>query len=464
MNKKKKKRRIKKQLIFNLVSIFVIAIFGTYYLGRLIYFKKDSEKQVVYSDVLAERIVQRIYKYDVNPSLVKKNGIYRYVNDASDNYVRFMGYNWRIIKINADNTITMITEDPIISLAYGNITSYTDSQINRWLNPYDDEKYTGIFYNMIKEDEKYLVNTKSCLDSFNSVDNIGCYETNSDYKISLLSIKDYAEAGGANSYLNNGSYYWTTNQNKNNEFWYISSDGKTGISETDIEYGVRPVITLAADTKTLGGTGTSDNPYIIKEHKPESAADIYVGEYIILNDTLWRVVSKGSNNIKVVSEEYLTNEDGTTYEAYYSDYNNYSDITDESSLLYYLNNTYYNNFKEKDLILWGNFYNGEFNASGDYDYRTTYNSKIKAYIGLLSIAEPFAYESGNVFTITRNIENELSIYIINDDKLLFEDVITSPHYVRPALYITNKATISGGDGSYLSPYTIESEVENGTES
>ena len=149
MNKKKTKRKIKKQLIFNLISIFIIAIFGTYYLGRLIYFKKESEKQVVYSDILAKRIVERIYKYDVNPSLIKKNNIYRYVNDASDNYVKFMGYNWRIVKINQDNTITMITEDPIISLAYGNITSYTDSQINRWLNPYDAEKYTGIFYNII---------------------------------------------------------------------------------------------------------------------------------------------------------------------------------------------------------------------------------------------------------------------------------------------------------------------------
>ena len=122
MNKKKKKRKIKKQLIFNLISIFLIAIFGTYYLGRLMYYKKESEKVIVYSDVLAEQIVERIYKYDVNPTLVKKNGIYRYVNDANNNYVKFMGYTWRIIKINSDNTITMITEDPIISLAYGDIT------------------------------------------------------------------------------------------------------------------------------------------------------------------------------------------------------------------------------------------------------------------------------------------------------------------------------------------------------
>ena len=85
MNNKKKKRRIKKQLIFNLISIFIIGIFGTYYLGRLIYYKTESEKPFVYSDILADHVVERIYKYDVNPSLVKKNDIYRYVNDANNN-------------------------------------------------------------------------------------------------------------------------------------------------------------------------------------------------------------------------------------------------------------------------------------------------------------------------------------------------------------------------------------------
>ena len=120
-------------------------------------------------------------------------------------------------------------------------------------------------------------------------------------------------------------------------------------------------------------------------------------------------------------------------------------------------------FKEKNLILRGPFYNGEYDANGNYDYRTTYNSRVNAYVGLLSLAEPFVYDAGNAFTVSRNIENELSIFIINENKLLFEDAITSPHYVRPSVYINHNAVINGGNGSYLSPYTIESEVDNGTE-
>jgi len=260
----KMKRKIKKQLIFNCISILIISIFVIYYLGRFIYYKIENDKIVTYSNVLAEQIVERINKYDIEEKLVLTNNIYRFVGDADNNYVKFMGYTWRIIKINEDKSITMITEDPIISLAYGDVSSYSESQINEWLNVFDDVKYTGIFYNMISEGKEYLVNTKTCSDIFNNVDNIGCYETNTDFIVSLLSVKDYAEAGGATSYLNNGSYYWTTNSNKNKQFWYVSDDGKTGVADTDSEYGVRPVITLKSNIEVLNGVGTSDNPYIIK--------------------------------------------------------------------------------------------------------------------------------------------------------------------------------------------------------
>ena len=459
MSKVKKKRRIKKQLVFNLLSIIFITAFGCYYLGRLLYHKMESEKKIVYSDVLAEQIIERsnIDKYEINKSLVLTNNIYRFIGDANDNYVRFMGYTWRIISINEDKTITMISEDPIISLAYGNTESFIDSQANKWLNKINDEEYTGIFYDMLEENKEYLTNTKICLDVFNTVETIGCYEKNNEYLISLLSIKDYAEAGGTNSFLNNGTYFWTTNTTKDGKFWYISEDGKTGIAEDDIEYGLRPVITLTKDVKSLGGTGTSDDPYIIKKHEAKELKDVYSGEYIILNNSLWRVVSKNDTSLKLVSEEYIVNEDGTNFETYYSEVNNLSKTSDKTSLMYYLNETYYKNFKEKDLLIKGNFYNGKYDANGDYDYRTTYSSSIKAYVGLLSLAEPFIYDSGNIFTISRNIDNELSIFVINEDNLLFEDAITNLHYVRPSVYIKNNVAITGGAGTYLSPYTIGSD-------
>ena len=42
---KKKKVVLKKQMIFNVISIIMVLSIGFYYLGRLIYYKIDSETQ-----------------------------------------------------------------------------------------------------------------------------------------------------------------------------------------------------------------------------------------------------------------------------------------------------------------------------------------------------------------------------------------------------------------------------------
>ena len=459
MNKKRYKRKIKKQLIFNCISIIVICVFGIYYLVRLIHFKIENDKEINYSNILATQIVERIDKYDIDNKLTLTNNIYRFINDADNNYVRFMGYTWRIIRINEDKSITMITDDSIISLAYGNIEDFTTSQINNWLNVNKNEDNTGIFYNTIKDNEDYLTYNKTCLDTFNDIETIGCYEATNNYKISLLSVKDYALAGGDNSFLNNGSYFWTSNDNDNNQFWYISSDGKTGVANTDTEYGIRPVITLKSGLKVLGGVGTSDDPYIIEKHEVKTLKDTYVGEYIILNDSLWRIVSKGNRTIKVVSEDYIKDAEGKIYEENYSDINNLSHLDDKTSILYYLNHTYYDNFKEKNLLIKGPYYNGEYDRNGNYNYTSTYKSKVNAYVGLLSIAEPFIYDVGNTFTISRNIDNELSIFVINEDKMLFEDVISTKMSVRPAVYVNYDANVISGTGTYLDPYKVGSDID-----
>lgn len=432
----------KKQKIFNLISLSIIIFFGLFYLSRLIYFKILNDKKIVYSDLLAEQVKQRTYKYEAVPTLTIEDDVYRFVNEAKNNYVKFMGYIWRIVKVNDDNTITMITENNIISLAY-NSDNFENSQIKNWLNVSD--KYTGIFYNTL--DTSYITATKTCLDSFDSINNISCQKTN-NFDIALLSVEDYTKAGATNSYLNNGEYFWTTN-NYQNEYWYISNEGKLGLANNNMVYGIRPVITLNSDTKVINGNGTIDNPYEIIEHKPQTLKDIYVGEYLTLNDTLWRVVAKNNNNIKLVSEDYVKGENGIL-ETYYSDYNNEADIDYENGLLYYLNNTYYDNFKEKDLITKGTFYTGGI----DNDYQTIYESNIEAYVGLLSIAEPFVYDFGNVFTLSKNINNDLGIFVIDENKMLFEDTVDSLHYVRPAIHIKNDVNIKSGEGTYLSPYIL----------
>lgn len=450
----KKKTRIKKQLLFNCINILFIAIFGLYFLGRLIYYKIDSSKKIEHSNILSERVHQMIDPYDVNDSLVLTNGIYRYVGDVNNNYVSFMGYLWRIVKINEDNSITMITEDSIISLPYGNSSLYSNSQIYQWLNLIDNNKNSGIFYNTIKDGEEHLINTKICLDSFDDLESIGCFETDDSIKISLLSVKDYEEAGGLNSYLNTGYYFWTSNTSSDNKFWYISEEGKTGISSHNEKHGIRPVITIKPNTSVSNGTGTSDDPYLITEKSVKSTGDSYIGEYITYNNILWRIVTKENNSIKLVAEDVLKDDDGKEIERIYSNFANGFNIEEKDSLITYLNNDFYNSLNNKEYLVKGKFYTGSYDIFNNYNYQSVFFTSVQAYVGLLSISEPFSYDIVNTFTLSSNIDNELSIFIINKDKLLFEDIVTSLHYIRPSIYIKDNIKIIGGDGSYLKPYEL----------
>ena len=425
----------KKQKIFNIVSIVIICILGIYYLSRLIYFKILNDKNTSYSELLAEQVKERVSKYEVAPTLINDEGVYRFANNAKNNYIKFMGYTWRIVKVNSDNTITLVTEESIISLPYN------DSQITNWL----DEIFSKTL------DTNYLVNTISCTDDFNNSDNYSCNK-NDDSLISLLSVEDYVKAGSKNSYLNNKTHFWTTNTNKD-QIWHISVSGDIATSNSDIVHEVRPVITLKSDTKVIDGNGTIDNPYIVLEHNPNKTNDLFVGEYLKLNDSIWRVVSKNEDKIKIVSEDYIKEND-KIYETKYSNYDNLTN--DEDSLIYYLNNTYYNNFKEKELIVEGTFYNGA--IIDEFNYKNTYDESTNLMVGLLSIAEPFIYDFGNVFTFSRNENNNSGIYIINNDKKLFEDDINNLHYVRPSIYIKNNITIINGNGSYLNPYILGGEL------
>ena len=425
----------KRQKIFNIVSIIIICVLGFYYLGRLIYFKYLNNKNTSYSEILAEQVKERINKYEAVPTLINDDGTYRFAAKAKNNYLEFMGYTWRIVKINNDNSITLITEEPIISLPYN------DSQINDWLNE--------IFSKTI--DNNYLVNTISCNDDFSSIDNYSCNK-NVESLISLLSVEDYIKAGGVDSYLNNNNHFWTTNSN-NNKIWHININGNIEENDIDIIHEIRPVITLKSDTIVIEGNGTINKPYIILTHNPNNTNDLFVGEYLKLNDSIWRVVSKDNEKIKLVSEDYIKN-DNVIYETKYSDYDNI--INDENSLIYYLNNEYYNKFKENNFIIEGEFYNGA--ISDIFNYQDAYSSSINLKIGLLSIAEIFAYDLENVFTFSRNAKNNSGIYIINNDKKLFEDNVTNLHYVRPAIYIKNNITITDGCGSYLNPYILGGEI------
>ncbi len=444
---KKSRRKIKKQLIFNLISIIFLLGCVTYYVGRLIYYYKESQKPVVYSDLLYERIIDENDTYDLKTSFIELNGIYRFVGNVNNNYVKYKGFLWRVIRINQDHSITMVSEDTITSLAYG-------SDLNTIILPYlnkGEDNTSGIFENAL-EDDKDLVKNKVCLDRFNDISIAGCYETTYDYKIGLLSLDDYLKAGANESYLVNETTFWTSNRYNSENVWYIASDGLVSNNLNNTKLGIRPVITLSDQTKVLGGEGISENPYLIDNVSLNKLTDAYIGNYVTFNDTLWRIVAKDKDKVKLVSTECIKNGEECLSIAY-SNYSNKISTSDKTNLMYYLNKTYLNSLKDNALIVSGPFYTGTYSLTTN-DYRTVLKNTANLKVGMLSVADLFAYEVPNTFLLTTDIANESAIFSVNANKGLYESMTTQKLNVRPVIYLKGDIEIKSGNGTYLSPLTL----------
>ena len=97
-----------------------------------------------------------------------------------------------------------------------------------------------------------------------------------DYPIALLTIDEVALAGGKNGlanynyYLYTGQNYWTMSPSHfsvnsvSSTMWLVSSTGNLTAFNSLTACGLRPVINLSSDVLYSSGTGTEDDPYIVK--------------------------------------------------------------------------------------------------------------------------------------------------------------------------------------------------------
>ena len=90
--------------------------------------------------------------------------------------------------------------------------------------------------------------------------------------VGLISVEELYYAGFNSSLNNSDNYlysndpYWTMTSayfNGSNAYNFIVNKGVLSTSEVNKKYGVRPVITLKANTIILSGNGSLDNPYVL---------------------------------------------------------------------------------------------------------------------------------------------------------------------------------------------------------
>lgn len=371
-----------------------------------------------------------------NTSLVYEgNGAYRingntiYKGENVDNYVSFSNMLWRIIKIKSDNTIVMMLDDYINILPWNEeYTAFTKSDIFNYLN--------DIFIKSFNTEK--LAKTTICEDDINSMTTISCSKMNLDNYISLLDISDYV-----NSIVDDKTFLskedekiWLANSSSAaNKAWHTSSNTIT-LSKPNINYLVKPVVTLANNNVLLSGTGTKENPYIVKE----DIKDVRVSSYVKLDNDLYQVYDIEKDVIKLESTKLVTTS------RYFSNNSNIYDENDTYSLAYYLNNTYYEELPYKDKLVKGKYYIGKYENS----YKDVLSKYTECYIGLLNISDlKFNSDLANYY-LTTPIDDGVYIY----NSILAKSRIGVKRHIRPTISISKENKFKG-NGTLNDPFILE---------
>ena len=512
--KVKKEKKIKKkhimgpiEFIFNFISLVFMLGVALYFGGRsLYYYSKQNVKIKEEAMTVNGLIVQNNNLAKENADgLHQDNDGYYFKGNVTNNYVMIENRLFRVMRVNNDDTVKLISEGFATSFMWGEESSYENSNVKNWLNKTDKE-HSGVYYNTINDIEKLLVKTEYeeevlkdgkiiTLEEFNKEKeedeakkkeieeskeekNEEVKEKSKEEKITekeenkkatkkkekeeekvkvkkkkdyvtILSIKDYTMANGKSSYLNNGKMFYLLGLKEDSENLYVEEDGSIQSTDSLSGYGIRPVITIKKNVEVVQGTGTKEDPYVVKSDKKN-----YVDSYVKLGDDIWKVSSIEGETLKLYLNGYLKSNGQEVYRNY-SSYNSIYDINEWSNIGNYLNNGYVNSLSYNGVLTNCNFYTGEISDDAGYSFTNIYNKTVNAKVGLLNI---FDYVSNNelsdYFHINLTSEVGSMEYNIYSNGLLEEADVRDSKHIVPVVCI-KKDSIKNGEGNLNNPYKVE---------
>ena len=434
----------------------------------------DKPDDTVTTDtLLKEKVSESIKNSTCNPKIDNYNPLTgattTYLSGNNDcinfNYVWYSGKLWRIVSINQEGEIKLITEDPITNINFGSSSIYSDtSWVYEWLN----EDFLDTLYNykeIIVEDTNWNA-TGDTFENNEAVDpDLKSDKVIVKGNVGLLNLFEYYE-----SYLNikvnntiplnylnynqkNVSSWWTLTNYNNGSVYVVSKNSIYHSDPTDFEdivstSDVRPSIVLKKDILIKGGDGTKENPYRLKgdiERPKDTNTPLnkrVSGEYVMFAGKVYRIVDIENNLTKLVATDVLRNSEGEAVYKLFSDSNLYGnyEIKVDDLWDYYLNNTWYNRISKKyrDMLVKGTYYLGIYDY---HSYKTTICNEVsdattkacektskvfKGYVGLPRVGEMFTS----------------SVFNTDDD---WED------YWLITPYDSNDVLLNTGDGLYVSP-------------
>jgi len=385
---------------------------------------------------------------------------------ATNNYIYYSGFMWRIMGLNKDGSIKLVADEPVTTLNYGNDLLYKNSYIKEWLNDY--------FLSRLKYSD-YLIEQRFCYLATSNIaanqDVCGSLIESSidramvgqlslyEYNMSILNGNTYLDSDSISSTLT----YSTTDTSK---LFTILADGSiTTININSMHY-IRPVISLMPESTITDGNGSSSDPYILfkqtasvnqLDNRTLNSLNLSDGEYISMNSKTYRVIDNDKSNVKVMLNELYEVSDVD----YSSTFGSNSTFDTNEGLAQYLNNTLYLNEYQplNGVVKVGLWYQGDSTSLSSY-YKSTSLSKAGliygVYVGLPKIGElltvPIYGETTNNFwTISKS--SNTTVNTVSSTGVAETNVSSSAN-IRPVVILNADTLVASGNGTSVTPYVI----------
>ena len=440
--------------------------------------EKEDEEVVLKGDPILDKAKTLVYADGV----CKTDGTtYNYMGGcyikgaSTNNYVWYNGFMWRIMGINSDNTVRLITDENVTAIPYGATNTaeqYKENEdyIHDWLNEYF-LGHLNSTKSIIKEGNYFCSETIGTTLTNDTVRTTCTSGKEISTKVGIISYDEYYLSGLSSSYLNIGQYFRTMTPKTTSSVWSASDAGGTIDIDVTYSFGVRPVINVDSTSTIIGDDGTTSNYYMLVEDKTKDKTGIISnvvtsGEYVKLEGKTYRVVSKDNDGVKLIYDGYYD----TTVS--YGD-NNIFTITSgigatlKGDVLTSLGLATSDKIKEN---VW---YQGT-----TMDYGATYKASlteeegtgITTKVGLIRVGEMLSSQSSTIltsnYTKRSGNSNARNYWTMNKytstsyvwsagyDGTVGRSYLTSPNSVRPVIVVRNDLDITGGTGTWNNPYQI----------
>src|SRR5574344_2369638 len=402
------------------------------------------------------------------------------------NYLWYSGFLWRIMGVNKDKTVRLITEEDVTAIPQnpsGN-PKFVGSYIDSWLNDYFYSKLRGT---------NIIVNSSFCQGAAvtSAPTRTDCTGgTTLSRNVGLLSIDEY-DLASSSSYLKNSQSFVTMSPYSDSNIWIVSYGGNSYNADVGYTSGTRSVININSVSLITSGDGTlsstwssTSSPYILSENKTSDvtgsiADNVTSGEYVSLAGKTYRVVNKETNGVKLILDGYYQSTADTNDQLAVGTNSTFSTITGIGQTLnttildWLIPST--NTTNRSKLVTDSTWYQNDFNYG--YSYTNSLNETsptrtISATVGLIRIGEMLSNQSYTILTkngtTTSSYKNASSYWMLNSYNTLNESVTENDGHAfvtcvygcdyfsaaRPVIVVNNTTQITSGTGTPSNPYNI----------